>query len=104
MKKYHFQYKHDSLENVSKCKYLGLNLTTFGNFTEARKELRKTALKALYKLKKEMGKHFKTDLKLFDTLVLPIILQGSEIWGMDNNEKAENQDPGESIHMFCRDL
>ena len=33
-------------------------MSPFGNFNFARQELEKVALKALYKLRKEMGNHF----------------------------------------------
>ena len=35
-----------------------------GNFNLARQELKKVALKALYKLRKEMGNHFRENVKL----------------------------------------
>ena len=37
------------LDNVSNYKYLGLTLSTYGNFTYAKQEIKKVALKALYK-------------------------------------------------------
>ena len=56
---YSFRYGADELENVKSYKYLGLIMSPFGNFNLARQELKKVALKALYKLRKEMGNHFK---------------------------------------------
>ena len=45
--------------------------------TNARQELKKVALKALYKLRKEMGNHFRENIKLtmmlFDALISPIL-------------------------------
>ena len=52
---YLFRYGDDELENVKSYKYLGLIMSPFGNFNLARQELKKVALKALYKLRKEMG-------------------------------------------------
>ena len=47
-------------------------MSPFGNFNLARQELKKVALKALYKLRKEMGDHFRENIKLmmklFDAL------------------------------------
>ena len=37
----------------------GLIMSPFGNFNLARQELKKVALKALYKLRKEMRNHFR---------------------------------------------
>jgi hypothetical protein len=51
-----FFYKGKKLETVKSYKYLGLSFSTFGNFTLARQELKKIALKALFKLRKEMGR------------------------------------------------
>ena len=79
------------LENVKSYKYLGLIMSPFGNFNLARQELKKVALKALYKLRKEMGNHFreniKLTMKLFDALISPILFYASEVWGIDCNEK-----------------
>ena len=55
-----------------------------------------------------MGEHFRTDpkltLKLFETLISPILLYGSEIWGVDTNV-ALDRDPIESIQTkLCKML
>ena len=47
-----FRYGADELENVKSYKYLGLIMSPYGNFNLARQELKKVALKALYKLRK----------------------------------------------------
>ena len=42
----------------------------FGNFNLARQELKKVALKALYKLRKEMGNQFRENiLKINDEVI-----------------------------------
>ena len=46
---YLFRYGAVELENVKSYKYLGLIMSPFGNFNLARQELKKVALKALYK-------------------------------------------------------
>ena len=51
-----FRYGADELENIKLYKYLGLIISPFGNFNFARQELKKVALKALYKLRKEITK------------------------------------------------
>ena len=79
------------MENAKSYRYLGLTLCPYGNFTLARQELKKASLKALFKLRKEMGNHFseniKLTIKLFDALISPILMYGSEIWGTDCNGK-----------------
>ena len=86
---YSFRYGADELENAKSYKYLGLIMSPYGNFNLTRQELKKVALKALYKLQKEMGNHFrqniKLTMKLFDTLISPTLFYASEVWGNDCN-------------------
>ena len=95
-----FRYGADELENVKSYKYLGLIMSPFGNFNLARQELKKVALKALYKLRKEMGNHFreniKLTMKLFDALISPLLFYASEVWGIDCNGQLE-KDPAELV-------
>ena len=78
------------LYNVKSYKYLGMTLNPYGDFSLAGEELKKVALKKLYKLRKEMGDNFRENImltiKLFDALIPPILLYGSEIWGVDCND------------------
>ena len=109
MNSYQFHYKNSTLENVKNYKYLGLVFNTFGHSNEARNELKKVGLKALFKLEREMGEQFRTNpkltMRLFDALVKPILLYGSEVWGIDNKEKNEGKDPAEIVHIkFCKML
>ena len=86
--------------SVSNYKYLGLQFSTYGTFTYAKQEIKKVALKALYKLRKEMGDHFRDDvqltMKIFDTVISPILTYGSEVCDVDHDGKLEN-DP---IELF----
>ncbi|XP_048575691.1 uncharacterized protein LOC5516904 isoform X3 [Nematostella vectensis] len=66
---------------------------------------KKVAPKALFKLKREMGNNFRTNVlltnRLFDCLIKPILLYGSEIWGVD--EIKNEHDPIELVHAkFCK--
>ena len=108
MNKHVFFYQEEKIENVKIYKYLGLTFSAFGNFSMAKQELKKIALKALFKLKKEMGCFFrskvKVTLQLFDSLVKPILLYGSEIWGIENDE-PDSRNPIEAVHItFCKPL
>lgn len=98
--KYKFYFDQKKLENVKTYKYLGLQFCSFGTFTSAREELKKVALKALFKLRRDMGNNFRTDItltiRLFDSLIKPILLYGSEIWGAEI-KKNMNNDPLESV-------
>ena len=86
---YLFRYGADQLEKAKSYKYLGLIMSPFGNFNLARHELKSVALKALYKLRKEMGNHFRENIKLtmtlFKALTSPIIFYASEVWEIDCN-------------------
>ena len=77
MNKHVLYYGGSKLGNVSNYKYLGLQFSTYGNFTYAKQEIKKVALKALYKLRKEMGDHFRDDvqltMKIFDTVITPTL-------------------------------
>ena len=106
MNNYSFHYNNSKIENVSMYKYLGLTFSAYGNFRVAKQELRKMALKALFQLKAKMGAFFRTSpritIKLFDSLVKPILLYGSEVWGIDNKLTDINE-PIESVHTkFCK--
>ena len=52
-----------------------MTLNPYGNFSLDREELKKVGLKALYKLRKEMGDNFRENImltiKLFDALISP---------------------------------
>ena len=66
-------------------------MSPFGNFNLARQELKKVALKALCKLRKEMGnQHFreyiKLTMKLFDAVISLILFYTNEVWGIDCND------------------
>ena len=66
---YLFRYGTDELENVKSYKYLGLIMSPFGNFNLARQELKKVALKALYKKRKENGKSLQRKYKINDKVI-----------------------------------
>ena len=52
MNKHVLYYRGSKLDNVSNYKYLGLQFT-YGTFTYAKQEIKKVALKALYKLRRK---------------------------------------------------
>ena len=71
-----------------------------GNFNLARQELKKVALKALYKLRKKMGNHFRENIKLtmnlFDALISFILFYTSKVWEIDCNGQLD-KDPAELV-------
>ena len=95
-----FRYGANELENVKSYKYLGPIMSPYGNFNLARQELKKVALKVLYKLRKEMGSHFRENIiltvMLFDARIFPILFYASEVWEIDCNGRLE-KDPVELV-------
>ena len=95
-----FRYGADELWNPKSYKYLGLIMSPYGNFNLTRQEMKKVKLKALYKLWKEMGNHFKENIKLtvklLDALMSPVLFYASEVWGIDCNGQLE-KDPAELV-------
>ena len=60
---YSLRYGAGELETyVKSYKYLGLVMSPYGNFNLAKQELKKVALKALDKLRKEMRNHFRENI------------------------------------------
>ena len=64
--------------------YLGVTIKYTGNLNISSKLLMEKGRKAWFKIKKTVGLNNPCNLleKLFDTLVVPIILYGCEIWGL----------------------
>ena len=75
-----------NIKSCSEYTYLGILLTPAGtSFKNAQNELVKKARKSMFGYLKEInifqGVQSKTMLKLFNTLVIPILTYNSEIWG-----------------------
>ncbi|XP_063418062.1 uncharacterized protein LOC134700624 [Mytilus trossulus] len=82
-----FFYNDNVIQTVSKYCYLGIMLKCNGNFNLAVSLLMEKARKACFKIKKTIGLDNPCKLleKLFDSLVSPILLYCSEIWGVFDN-------------------
>ena len=81
------------LENVKEYKYLGLTFTKQNKFKITKKDLTQRATKAIYFVLSKAKEHslpLDCKLKLFDSMVLPILLYGCEIWGYENLDIIEN--------------
>ena len=80
--------------------YLGVKFTHTGNLSNAVKTLSELALKAYYSLLALFDKvqlTVKTKLQLFDTMIVPILLYGSEVWGVYNFKEVDK------LHIkFCK--
>ncbi len=81
-KKHQFFYGNQLIEISRSYKYLGIIFSCCGSFTKAMEHLTDQAQKALFKLRQQdIQNNIMTGLKLFDSLILPIIMYSSEIWG-----------------------
>ena len=94
------------VETTSEYKYLGFKVTPYAGINPGILDLKDRALKAYFKMKNKMGpsfqKHPLVSIKLFDTLIKPILLYASDFWGA---LKMPNCNPFEILHMkFCKDL
>ena len=101
-----FKFGNSTVEVVRSYKYLGLVFTPSGEIKTALADLRARALKAYMKIKQKLGYLFKkyimTTIKLFDSLVRPILLYASDFWGC---LKLPVNNPIENLHMtFCKNL
>ena len=93
------------LKVVKSYSYLGIILHSNGSFKLAVSALAEKALKAYFKVKTTIGLNVSCKLleKLFDRLVLPILLYGSEIWGATFYFK--DSDPFEHVHLkFIKEI
>ena len=80
-----FLYNNNTIQNVRSYTYLGVSFSTSGNFKEAKYDLYRKGLKAYFKLRKSFEQYkpkIKTLLHVFDHTIKPVLLYGSEIWGI----------------------
>ena len=94
------------IETSREYKYLGFKITPYGGITPGLHDLKDRALKAFYKMKHQMGSSFRkhplVTIKLFETLIKPILLYASDFWGV---LKAPKNNPIENMHIkFCKEL
>ena len=76
-------YDNKPLECVREYKYLGTLFTVSGTFTKTTEDLYSRGLKAFFKLRRQIAQSSikcSTYAHLFDTMVKPVLLYGSEIW------------------------
>ncbi len=108
--KHIFTLNNTTLQHALQYNYLGLVLTPTGNFNLAIKALLVKACRALHAIRTRL---FKIDIpiriwtKIFDSVILPIALYGSEIWGPTSNyrHKDWHKHPLEALHVeFCRSI
>ena len=87
-----FYYNGKRLNNVSKFSYLGVTLSSNGSFYQAQKSLSEQANRAIfsfYTLFNKVDFDIKDKLKLFDSMISPILFYSSEVWGFHKSPDIE---------------
>ncbi|KAG1932341.1 kinesin-like protein KIF13A [Pimephales promelas] len=109
-KKYKFTLGGTILNHVTCYNYLGLTISASGKFDTAIKDLTDKARRAYYSIRKPLLKYnppIKLWLKIFDSIIKPILLYGCEIWGPKYKLNYESWDktPAEIFHLeFCKNI
>ena len=101
-----FWFGNKKIKMTREYKYLGFLVTPSLNLHTALTDLRDRGLKSYGALKSKLGnlfrKHINTTTHLFDSLVKPILLYGSDFWGC---LKLPRINPVENLHIkFCKEL
>ena len=93
LKNVNIKYKDLVIENVKQYTYLGIVFSSSGSFTNAKTEMAKKGLKALFKFRKVFSESMpgvKTLLHVFNHTIRPVLLYGSEVWGYFSEKKFKN--------------
>jgi len=97
-----FTLNDEVIEIVDSYSYLVLVMNYNGSFVKAKSKLidqARRALFAVYRRIKNQPTPVDLQMKLFDSLVEPILLYGSEVWGFENTCLLEK------IHLqFCKKI
>ena len=93
-----FKLYDENIDIVDLYTYLGVVLNYNGNYCTAKKRLIDQANKALYALYYKLRNLtilIDLQLKLFDSLIAPILVYSCEIWGFENKQGIEK------LHLQC---
>ena len=97
-----------NLDVVSEFTYLGVKLSSTGNFDIHLKQTRDKAIHALFKLTKIVDlKKLKPQQanRLFDSMIAPILTYGCEVWGAYQKQNFDKWDKSqtEKVHLrYCK--
>ena len=96
------------LENVKEFKYLGITIhKKSGSFTPTLTYFKNKARRALYALRAKININnipLKVALKLFDAIIKPILLYGSEVWEPFLNQDESKWDQNEVEKTYTQFL
>jgi hypothetical protein len=102
----HFIFGKHKVLTTRHYKYLGFLITPSGEITSGLNDLKARAMKAFIKIRNKMGsffqKHPLVSLKIFETLIKPILLYASDFWG---TLKLPKNNPIELVHLsVCKQI
>lgn len=100
--KHQFLYKGQVLQHSSSYSYLGIDISASGRFGLAVKTLAEKARRAFYAIKSRCGHlklPIKTWIKLYNSIIKPILLYGCEIWGPVLNFKNWDKTSVEKLQL-----
>ncbi len=109
-KKYEFKIGETILNHVTCYNYLGLTISASGQFNTAIKDLTDKARRAFYSIRRPLIKFnppIKLWIKIFHSIIKPILLYGCEIWGLKFklNYESWDKNPVEIFHLeFCKNI
>ena len=103
--KYLFQINNQNIDIVSNYTYLGINFSNNGNFKFSKLNSKDKVRRSFFATRRYLDfSKVSLDLtnKLFNSLFLPILLYGSEVWGVydKDNLSTWEKDVIEKTHIF----
>ena len=88
-----WSYDGNALEVVSQFKYLGCLLSSSGSFNVCINSLAESGRRGLFSLKQYFNTNReilpRLQIQLFNTMIMPILMYCSEVWGLHNTERLE---------------
>ncbi len=101
----------NQVTHTSHYNYLGFKITSTGNFNYAVNELRDEACRAFYAIKRQCPIEIpiRIWLKIVESVIEPIALYGSEVWGPLTNPSQDltkwEKHPIETLHAeLCKNI
>ena len=105
---HYFHINREKIETVSNYTYLGVNFTSNGNFRDNKINLKEKTRRSIFATRRFLNfSKLPIDVvnKIFDSLFLPILMYGSEVWGVydKNDYNTWEKDIIERTHVyFCK--
>lgn len=107
--KQRFYINSDKIEIASNYTYLGVNFSTTGNFRDHKTHLKEKTRRSIFATRRNLDfSKLPIDIvnKIFDSLFLPILMYGSEVWGIYDkvDYNSWEKDTIERTHIYFSKL